>query len=284
MVINRIHLLNGNSTVAFARVTYPAGAVCIVTNGTTTLRASDTSGYAIFRIPSLGSNWVAACSQGSGVASQALGSITRGYTYDVTLSFRVPSAYTEVAYLQSSGTQFINTGFVFQSDLSRRIEIKFRLLSDRAHSVGGTYDSAIGLTSMFGFPTYVDGNGLYEMLTTYYNSASGAAVGTDMTVVFNDASHNVTENGTQVLALASGVYNCSRPFYLFGVNFDGSLAFGGSTRIYSFKYYNALTNTLLAEYVPCIRKSDNVAGFWDTVSETFKTNDGSGTFTTGSTV
>lgn len=283
MIINRIAPLSGMKTMAFIVANYPSGSVCTCTKGNIGWRATATSGRVAFPIQELGT-WRVTATDGTHTDYKDVTATTEGASYSVTLSYRVPDGYQEVEYLQSSGTQFINTGFVFPSDLSRRIEIKFMLLGNRTHSVGGTYNDAIGGASMFGFPGYVDGNGLYEILSSGAYVLSNASVGSAMTVVFNNASHYVTENGTAVLSLISGAYNCSLPFYLFGVNFNGSLLFGGSTRIYSFKYYNSSTNALLADYVPCYRKSDNVAGFWDVVSETFKTNSGSGSFTVGPTV
>ena len=40
-------------------------------------------------------------------------------------------------------------------------------------------------------------------------------------------------------------------------------------------------NTILHNYVPCYRKTDNVIGVYDTVTGTFYTNDGTGTFGKG---
>lgn len=51
-------------------------------------------------------------------------------------------------------------------------------------------------------------------------------------------------------------------------------------RIYYVRLYNS-SDELIAEYLPCYRKSDNVIGFYDTVAEVFYTNVGSGSFTKG---
>lgn len=283
MVVNRIYELSGSdSTVAFIRVYFPEGSTVTCTKGNTVLRTDRTDGYAIFRIPELGI-WYVTAVNGTTSATKTVRPNVVGQSYPVTIEFRVPAAYQEVEYLQSTGTQYINTGLIFPADLSRRIEIKFRMLNDLTHSVGGTYQSANGNLSMLGFPGYVQSNGLFEILTSGAYAQSTASAGTDLTVVFNNSNHQVTENGTALLTLASGYYTCTLPFFLFGVNQDGSLAYSGSTRIYYFKYYSS-DGTLLHEYIPCYRKSDNVPGFWDSVSETFKTNAGYGTFTVGPTV
>lgn len=284
MIFNRMYQLStGSATVAFVRVTFPAGASVTCRKDSTILYGSSTSGYTIFRLPELG-NWTVTAVSGGSSAVATVRATVKGQSYPVTLAFRVPTIYQEVQYLQSSGTQFINTGFIFPSNLSRRIEIQYAMLSDLTHTIGGTYNQQSGGASMFGFPAYVESNGLYQLLTSAAYAQSRTSINTVMTVVFNNSSHVVTENGVSVLSLTSGLYDSSLPFFLFGINFDGSLAYGGSTRIYYFRYYENSTNTLLAEYIPCYRKSDSVAGFWDTVSETFLTNNGTGSFTVGPAV
>lgn len=53
-------------------------------------------------------------------------------------------------------------------------------------------------------------------------------------------------------------------------------------RVYSIIVYN--NNAVLWNGIPCYRKSDNVIGFYDTVSKTFFANAGSGSFTKGADV
>ena len=50
-------------------------------------------------------------------------------------------------------------------------------------------------------------------------------------------------------------------------------------RVYGFKVYD--NGTLIADYIPCYRKSSGVIGFYDMVSGTFLTNSGSGALTKG---
>jgi hypothetical protein len=52
-------------------------------------------------------------------------------------------------------------------------------------------------------------------------------------------------------------------------------------KIYGMQVYE--DDVLVRQYVPAIRKSDNVAGLYEMVVGTFWTNDGSGTFDTPST-
>jgi hypothetical protein len=56
----------------------------------------------------------------------------------------------------------------------------------------------------------------------------------------------------------------------------------GTQRTKSCKIYD--NNVIIRDFVPCIRKSDNVAGLLDKVNDVFYTNAGTGTFLTGAVV
>lgn len=67
-------------------VTYPSGSTCTCTNGSKTLTAKDTSGQAIFVIPSAGT-WTVKAVSGSDSASKAVSITTDGQVATVTLSY-----------------------------------------------------------------------------------------------------------------------------------------------------------------------------------------------------
>lgn len=69
-------------------VTYPSGSVCTCTNGTLTLTAKDTSGKAIFVIPSAGT-WTVKAVSGSKSTSKAVSITAEGQVETVTLMFEM---------------------------------------------------------------------------------------------------------------------------------------------------------------------------------------------------
>ena len=72
---------------------------------------------------------------------------------------------------------------------------------------------------------------------------------------------------------------------LFGVHnaADDGHAENFSGNLYSLKFWSD-PNTLSYDFVPCYRKSDSVAGVYDTINKVFYTNNGSGTFAVGADV
>lgn len=73
---------------AVISVTYPSGSTCTCTNGSKTLRAKDTSGKALFVIPSAGT-WTVKAVKGSQSASKAVSITAEGQVATVTLAYEL---------------------------------------------------------------------------------------------------------------------------------------------------------------------------------------------------
>ena len=73
---------------AVIRVTYPSGSTCTCTNGSKTLTAKDTSGKALFVIPSAGT-WTVKAVSGSKSTSKTVSITAEGQVETVTLSYEL---------------------------------------------------------------------------------------------------------------------------------------------------------------------------------------------------
>ena len=71
----------------------------------------------------------------------------------------------------------------------------------------------------------------------------------------------------------------SRPIVIGSNNATGNTANTSKWHIYYFKIHSQ--GRLIRDYIPCIRKSDNKAGFYDTVNHTFNPSIGSVDFVAG---
>ena len=77
--------------------------------------------------------------------------------------------------------------------------------------------------------------------------------------------------------------NTTNPVYLFDIcQYGERINRGTKMKLYSCKFYD--DDTLIRNYIPCYRKSDNEIGMYDLVSNTFFTNAGTGTFTAGAEI
>ena len=83
-----IYVLSGGSSKPYAviGVTYPSGSTCTCTNGSKTLKAKDTTGKALFVIPSSGT-WMVKAVKGSKSKSKAVSITAEGQVETVTLTF-----------------------------------------------------------------------------------------------------------------------------------------------------------------------------------------------------
>ena len=282
-MIGRVNVGGGGrgtaDAFAYVYVTYPSGSVCTATNGSVTLTAPNTSGGVMFAIPepsSLPETWTFACTDGS---HNKLGTVTITAQYQfeqLTLSYsRLPVGYQEVEYLQSSGTQYINTGLSIpygDNTWGTQFEITFMMLSDATHAVGGVVYNITNV--LLGLPAVLSNTALYVYGSQNVSGAPTPVVNTKYTALIG------TYNTSSTVSNAADVY-------LFGAHNtygSGSVSQRGSTRIYEYKRTINSTGVVEQHLIPCYRTSDNVAGMIDLVGGTFYTNAGTGTFTVGADV
>ena len=85
-----IYVLSGGTGKPYAAigVTYPSGSTVTCTNGSKTLKAKDTSGKALFVIPSAGT-WMVKAVKGSKSASKTVSITAEGQVETVTLTYRL---------------------------------------------------------------------------------------------------------------------------------------------------------------------------------------------------
>lgn len=191
----------------------------------------------------------------------------------------------EYEYLQSTGTQYINTGIPYDSTKSTyKIECKFSQPSNV-----GQYDAIFGAYTGESYKCLriIRGNSNSVMWTYYNNQANSGnkvAFSTANTnireIVITSSSTILTENGTTTTYENKAVNgtNTTSTFYLFcqGIANDSPICLSKSI-IYYFRLYD--NDTLIKDFVPV--SYNRTPGLWDKVEMKFYPNDGTGTFTLG---
>lgn len=122
-----------------------------------------------------------------------------------------------------------------------------------------------------------------------YGGASYAIAGTSTKATFTDTAqqrHKIKadntgiyidgEKATESVNWATGT---NLKYYIFAFNLNGTAYCTGNAKIYSVKIWNGAT--LVKDFVPAVRKSDNVVGLYDQIGDTFYTNAGTGSFIAG---
>lgn len=185
---------------------------------------------------------------------------------------KLPSGYTELKYIESTGTQYIDTGF--KPNHNTRVLAKVKLLNNKA-SAWAFGARRTNTTKMFTFTASKAG-----YYTTDYGDTKEAY---DSTLAFTsafviDKNKNVTTlNGENIKTNKEATFNCPVNLVLFGVNTNGTVMAGAAAA----NYYKIYDNELLVrDFIPC-RDPSGAVGLYDLVNGQFYANAGSGAFTAG---
>ena len=186
----------------------------------------------------------------------------------------LPIEYQEVEYIESTGTQYIDTGFIPTSQTS--LDIKA--------SIGqNTLLGAEGNTLENGF--VISATIVNEYVRYFFNPAVIVRTKDES----NDV-HRIIVKPTYVQSIYNGNTNTinyttvgtttnGSSIYLFARNSRGPASLFSSRKIYFLKMWN--DNVLERDYIPCYRISDGEIGLYDIVNGEFYKNDGLETFNKG---
>ena len=187
-------------------------------------------------------------------------------------SGKLPEGYTELEYIQSSGTQYIDTGFKPNQDTRVVINVTdVSASSGTASLFGGRTTNGVSSFSMWAFSSVVRTDYGANVLQTTQPYATVQSI---------DKNKNITIlNGTEYTQTYS-TFQAGVSLTLFAVN-DGKIGVDNrmvSMCLYSCQIYD--NGTLIRDYVPASSSSGTV-GLYDTVNGVFYQNAGSGAFTAG---
>lgn len=187
---------------------------------------------------------------------------------------RLPDEYQEVEYIQSSGTQYINTRYYANGNSQYRVKF-----SDGTTSgvLFGAYNT--GWTTGNGY-YHTNATNYYEYFHYYANDAMPFRGSNTNTYDLYIDKGTVYKDGVQQYSISTKTFTLNYPTYLFAGNWAGSrVEQPVSCKLYYFQILEY--GTKIHDYVPCYRKVDGVIGLYDLVENEFITNAGSGTFTKG---
>lgn len=183
----------------------------------------------------------------------------------------LPNDYHKLDYIESTGTQYIDTGIKLSDNHS--VEIDYQLtqqLQYRTGLFGGLYSPSNTRYGSLFSPSNAALEHGYGLSNTYYQQG----VPDINRHVLKQAKSKVYFDGVLIHTFSATNFSVSKTAYL--GNFDYSNYKPALARYYSSKWWDG--DTLVRDFVPCYRKSDGTAGMYDTVTDTFFTNAGTGEF------
>lgn len=187
----------------------------------------------------------------------------------------LPSTYTKTDYIEATGTQYIDTGYVPNS--TTRVVLDFEstgadfgcLFGARTSSNSGDSKNTFGMwvQDATAFPHYGDG--------VYNQKPITKPVNTRLTIDMNGATTTI---GDTSVTFDRATFGSGCNLTLFGMNTMGNIDSRRAVgKLYSCKIYSG--STLMRDFVPCINPS-GVAGLWDKLTGAFYSS-AEGAFTVG---
>ena len=210
------------------------------------------------------------------------------------------SDYIQLEYIESTGTQYIDTGYKFTSNRVRVRAVMELMDDDSGDSIMfGTYnDAASGSEGVYSICMYDPNN--YDDGT--YATASGGSEGatpggvvfplsknTQYTIQVETFAYSmgfgtgqVSVNGSVSSYTYQGNLDKLYDFYIFTCNKSGeALPYFSKFRLFSFQVYD--NNLLVRDFIPCVR-ADGSVGMYDNVGQKFYENAGGGAFISGARI
>lgn len=183
----------------------------------------------------------------------------------------LPSGYKRLGYIQSSGTQYVDTGFQPNQDTRVFCDAVF-VASSTAYWLFGARNGNQDRT--FGFLTYDN-----QYRSDYSTSTDEYLTEVQSGRFTVDKDGNVTKiNGETAKTATAGTFQCTHNLYLLANNNNGTVGGQCSATLYACQIYD--NGTLIRDYIPCQTTSGEV-GLYDLVNSAFYGNAGTGTFTAG---
>lgn len=202
--------------------------------------------------------------------------IKKGYVGVENFAKRnLPTGYTQVEYIESSGTQYINTGFKPNNASRIAMDIDVTASSSQSALFGarnGTASSGFNVWTWNNNAGYQVDYGTQQFLEVGGTSSGRHILDLHQHVFYVDA------NPVNIATTQS--FACNYNAYLFTVSSGGNLMtnYPCSAKLYACNIYD--NGTMVRDFVPCVNPSGAV-GLYDMVNGKFYANEGTGTFTAG---
>jgi hypothetical protein len=188
----------------------------------------------------------------------------------------LPEGYTQLLYIQSNGTQYIDTGVNLSS--SRGFYMKFMPLALENNTA---FFGLHGFDNRHYSVNYKLEISNYDMYFRYLDQFRvDIAINEISEVDFKPRILSVNGTATTVTDEGEWYFSGTNTAALFAYKDDASFNGKSSMRLYECKMYDSDNTTLLRHFIP-VRNSNNEVGLYDLVEGRFYGNEGTGSFTAG---
>lgn len=195
----------------------------------------------------------------------------------------LPKEYQQVEYIESTGTQCLNTNVLpyVNADSSpvrsTKLYIEFEFTTEKIQAIFGSQNTSS--SGLFKLRTGSSGALWFAISASDYMGNLLSGITKHSALIYARQSQIDGENvSTYYGTNFSGTF----PIYLFALNNAGNIENFANAKIYTCQIYN--DDELIRDFIPCYRKSDSEIGLYDLVERKFYTNQGTGTFLKGADI
>ena len=187
--------------------------------------------------------------------------------------------YIPLDYIESTGTQYIDTGVL---PYKTKTEFKFQMAVEQ--SAGCYLCGCWNADNNRYYPVTFGSASFYTYNRSNSNTLLSAYNNAEHTVLYNDENNKVFYDGVEKATISNLTTQATNTMYLFALHGSAGVTGTYIGRIMRVKIWDKNTNTLIRDFIPVKRRSDNVICMYDKVTEEFYTNAGSGNFVAGNEI
>ena len=188
---------------------------------------------------------------------------------------QLPAGYTQLEYIESSGTQCINTGVNPNQNIGFTIDVQVLNTQTSDGSIIAVRNLDTGIYQTL----YLSGSA--QRFRSRYGTQSALQFSEEIPATGRNVfikTGNTLSTGGETLTFTNETFQMNEPLTLFCINTGGTFSQFCKMRLFSCKIYNG--NTLIRDFVPCKNVSGAV-GLYDIASGSFYANVGTGVFIAG---
>ena len=184
---------------------------------------------------------------------------------------------TPIEYIQSSGTQYIDSNFIPKATTRTIMKAEPTAWSAWSAFFGTRNESTPTASKAYiaAIPTAT------SYRSDYFGSSLTAETPTVIQITNIDKNKNICSFNNIMITNTSSTVNATANMFLLALNDVGTAKYFLSAKLYSCQIYDG--NTLVRDFIP-IKTTANIYGLWDKVNKVFYKNAGTGTFTGGPAV
>ena len=185
---------------------------------------------------------------------------------------KLPSQYQQVEYIESTGTQYIDTGFI--ADSNTTVEMK---VFNKSTATACLYCGRTGFTEKTFSAFFIDGNALRVDYGNYqYTNLMTITSDTVYTYKHDKNLIYVNDQLIKTKTLTESEFNTGYNMYLLASHVSGkTLSNIAKLELYYCKIWD--NDVLVRDFIPSYKKDTGEIGLYDTVEGKFYTNQGTGT-------